>query len=102
MLEHDDESLPSLGHDDGPLSGLRDAAACVLAADVEEDGSYVGVEVVADDKVALFPVGGGFVIEMIEDLIEPVLLLVIDEGLFGVAAGLFKILYFFAGLEGDE
>lgn len=82
MFEDENESHGSLGEGDDPLSGFRDAGTGVFAANEEEDGSCIGFEVVADDKVALLPVGSGLVVGVVEDLLEIGLLLV--EQVFGL------------------
>jgi hypothetical protein len=82
MLEDENESHGSLGESYNPLPGLRNTGTGVFATDEEEDWSCVGFEVVADDKVALLPVGSGLVVGVVEDLLEIGLLLV--EQVFGL------------------
>lgn len=76
--------MPSLSHDDGPLPGLGYSPAGILSADVEQNRTHIGLEVFTDDKVPLLPVGGDLIIEMIQDLIKPVLLLIIDKLLLSI------------------
>jgi hypothetical protein len=72
--------------DDGwPLSGLWYAVAGILSADEENDWSDVGVEVVLDGVVSLFPGFDCFVVEVVEGLVEPELILGVDERVLGFA-----------------
>lgn len=79
MFNCDDEGLHSLSHYYCPLSGIWYSVASILSANIEDDGSNVGVEVVFDSVVSLFPVSGGFVVEVVKDLVEPELVLTINE-----------------------
>ena len=74
--------MPALGHKDWPLSGLRHSIAIVLSADVEDNWSYVGIEVAIDYVISLFPGSFRLVVEVIEKLIEPVLFLGVYQFLF--------------------
>lgn len=85
MLNDQNESHGSLCQGDDPLSGLRDAWTSILSADKQVDRTSVGVKVVTDYPVSLFPVGGILVAGMVKDLIEPVLFLGILLGQFGLA-----------------
>jgi hypothetical protein len=82
MFEYENEPHGSLGESDNPLPGFRYTGTGVLTANEEEDGSCIGFEVVADDKVALLPVGSVLVVGVIEYLLEISLLLV--EEVFGL------------------
>jgi hypothetical protein len=82
MLEHKNQPHGSLCEGDDPLPGFGDARTCVFATNIKVDGSGIGFEVVADNEIALLPVGGGLVVGVVEDLLEIGLLLV--EERFGL------------------
>ena len=76
MLEDNYDGVELLRHYCWPLPILRNAAAGVLPADVEEDWACLALEGIVDHPVSLLPVLLMMVVTVVGDLIEPVLLLV--------------------------
>lgn len=79
MLKGYHDSLQSLCHHYHPLSRLRDAVAGVLSANEEKDWAYFWVKIVVNHVIPLTPNVGRAVVVVIQDLIEPILLLIEDE-----------------------
>ena len=103
MLKDNDETHPSLCHNDRPLPGIGDAVAGILPADVQNDGPNIRFEVVIDNIVSLFPVGCCFVVVVVEDLVEPVLFLGEFEFMLGIGDLHFQVFLFFpCGCEGGQ
>lgn len=96
VLKSDDKPLQSLCHNDDPLPCFRDATACVLTADEEKDWTNFRVEVIINNKVALTKLLAAAVIIVINQLIEPQLLLCKGQLMCWVLDWLLKVLDLFA------
>lgn len=96
VLKSDDKSLQSLRHHDDPLSCLRNAAACVLAADEEKDWTNFRVEVIINNEVTLAKLLAAAVVEVINELIEPQLRLCKGQLVCWVLDWLLEVLDLFA------
>ena len=79
VLNSNDQPLPSLSHHNRPLTSIRYSIAGILPTNVQNDGSNCRIEEVLDNMVPLFPVGGCFVVVVVEYLIEVVLGGVVGE-----------------------
>lgn len=79
MLKGQDEPLGLLGNP-GSEGSVGNAPALGLSANVEDDGAGRGLVVVVEHKVPLQPGVGVLIVVMVDDLGEPVLLLLQGVG----------------------
>lgn len=79
MLEDQNKSLQFLSKDTHPGAELRNATTNPLSADVEEDRSCFGIEIIPEHPVPLVEVLLGAVVIVVDYLRKPVQFLVIDD-----------------------
>jgi len=96
------QTLPSLSHQNGPLTSLRHSITSILTTNVQNNGSYVRIEEILNDMISLFPSGGSFVIEVIQYLIKPSLSRIVGELVLNIFGLLLKISELFAGADGHQ